>query len=44
MSVDGAFGGEAALFLCHLADKLSVNWCKPYSVVLGWIKVKLNLL
>ena len=33
VSLDGDFGGEAALFLRHLADRLSVGWYKPYSVV-----------
>ena len=35
VSVDGAFGGEAALFIHHLADRLSMAWCKQYSVVQG---------
>ena len=28
---------DAGMFLHHLADRLSIGWGRPYSVVLGWL-------
>ena len=42
VTVDGAMGPEAALFLRRLAEKLSAGWEKSYGEVLGWIKARLS--
>ena len=34
-SIDGMLGIEADYFLCHLADCLSAEWERSYSVVIG---------
>ena len=39
MSVDGALGHEALMFLQRLDDRLSSAWGKSYGHVLMWIKV-----
>ena len=39
ISVDDALGKEAALFMGHIADRLSVAWGRSYGNVLGWLKV-----
>ena len=41
LSVDGALGHEALMFLQHLADRLSGAWGKSYDHVPMWIKVHL---
>ena len=38
VTVDGALGPEAVLFLRRLAEKLSVRWERGYGEILGWIK------
>ena len=38
VTVDGALGPEAVLFLRRLAEKLSAGWEKSYGEILGWIK------
>ena len=43
ISVDGALGKEAALFLGRMADRLSVTWGRSYGNVLGWLKARLSL-
>ena len=40
--VDSAMGPEAVLFLCRLAEKLSVGWERSYGEVIGWIKARLS--
>ena len=42
ISVDGALGKEAALFLNRIADRLSVAWGRSYGNVLGWLKACLG--
>ena len=42
MTVDGALGPEAVLFLHRLAEKLSAGWKRSYGEVLGWIKAQLS--
>ena len=42
ISVDGALGKEAALFLGRIADRLSVTWGRSYGNVLGWLKAHLG--
>ena len=42
VTVDGALGHEAVLFLRRLAEKLSAGWEKSYGEVLGWIKARLS--
>ena len=42
MTVDGALGPEAVLFLCRLTEKLSAGWEKSYGEILGWIKARLS--
>ena len=42
VSVDGALGKEAALFLSRIADWLSVAWGRGYGNVLGWLKARLG--
>ena len=42
ISVDGALGKEAALFLSRIADRLSVAWGRSYGNVLGWLKARLG--
>ena len=37
VTVDGALGPEAVLFLWHLAEKLSIRWERGYGEILGWI-------
>ena len=44
VSVDGALGCEASMFLKRLADKLSEKWGKSYVHVLTWLKMKLSCL
>ena len=41
VSVDGALGHGALMFLQRLADRLSSAWGKSYGHVLMWIKVRL---
>ena len=41
VSVDGALGKEAALFLGCIADRLSA-WGRGYGNVLGWLKARLG--
>jgi len=41
VSVDGALGYEASMFLQRLAEKLSSGWDKSYGHVLTWIHVRL---
>ena len=41
VSVDGALGHEALMFLQHLADRLSSGWGKNYGHVFMWIRVRL---
>ena len=43
LSVDGALGHEALMFLQHLADQLSGAWGKSYGHVPMWIKVHLAI-
>ena len=42
VTVDGALGPEAVLFLRRLAEKLSVRWERGYGEILGWIKARLS--
>ena len=42
VTVAGAMGPEAVLFLRHLAEKLSAGWERSYGEVLGWIKARLS--
>ena len=53
VSVDGVFGREATCFLKRVAERLSRHkirafhrssfiWNKPYSIVMGWVKVRLQ--
>ena len=42
VSVDGALGREAALFLGRIAERLSVAWGRGYGNVLGWLKARLG--
>ena len=42
VSVDGVFGREATCFLKRVAERLSFIWNKPYSIVMGWVKVRLQ--
>ena len=42
MTVDGALGPEAVLFLRHLAEKLSAGWERSCGKVFGCIKVQLS--
>ena len=42
MTVDGAMGPDAVLFLHRLAEKLSAGWERSYGEVLGWIKAQLS--
>ena len=42
VTVDGALGPEAVLFLRRLAEKLSSRWEKSYGEVLGWIRARLS--
>ena len=41
-SVDGLIGNEAKAFLKRLAEQLAVKWHKPYSIMMYWLKAKLN--
>jgi len=41
VSVDGALGHKALMFLQHLAERLSCSWDKSYGHVLMWICVHL---
>ena len=38
----GTLGKEAALFLGHIADQLSIAWGRGYGNVLGWLKAHLG--
>ena len=42
ISVDGALGKEAALFLGCIADRFSVSWGRGYGNVVGWLKACLG--
>ena len=42
MTIDGALGPKAVLFLRCLAEKLSVRWERGYVEILGWIKAQLS--
>ena len=42
VTVDGALGPEAVLFLWCLAEKLSVRWERGYGEILEWIKARLS--
>ena len=42
VTVDGALGPKAVLFLRCLAEKLSAGWEKSYGKILGWIKARLS--
>ena len=42
ISVDGLLGGEAAVFVKRIAERLSSNWDHNYSQVLGWIRTHLT--
>ena len=42
VSVDGIFGREATCFLKRGAECLSFIWKKPYSNMMGWVKVRLQ--
>ena len=42
ISVDGLMAREARFVLQRFADKLSLNWRKPYSEVMGWIQTRLS--
>ena len=37
MSVGGVMGWEALFVMWCFTDKLSTEWGKPYSEVLGWV-------
>ena len=41
LSVNGAMGHEARLFLNRLADKLSATWGKHNGEVLGWVRARM---
>ena len=42
VSVHGALGKEATLFLGCIADQLFVAWGRGYDNVLGWLKTRLG--
>ena len=42
VSFDGVFGREVTCFLKRVAERLSFIWNKPYSIVMGWVKVRLQ--
>jgi len=42
MSVNVELGKGAEMLLCHLADKLSLDWGRLYSALLGWLRMCLT--
>ena len=42
LSVDGMMGPEASCFLKRVAEQRSFHWNKPYSIVMGWVKVRME--
>ena len=42
VSVDGTFGSEAEFYVKRLGDFLAARWERPYSVVMGWVRVRLS--
>ena len=42
VTVDGALGPEAVLFIHCLVEKLSTGWERSYGKALGWIKAQLS--
>ena len=41
VSIDGALGHEALMFLQWLSDRLASSWVKGYSYVFPWVRVHL---
>ena len=41
-SVDGMMARESKIFLRRLADRLASKWDKPYSIIMNWVKLRLN--
>ena len=41
-SVDGMMARESKIFLRRLADRLATKWDKPYSIIMNWVKLRLN--
>ena len=42
VTVDGALGPKAVLFLRHLVEKLCIRWKRGYGEILGWTKARLS--
>jgi len=41
-TVDGCLHREFESFLKRLAQRLAVKWQRPFSYVIGWVKVKIQ--
>ena len=41
-TVDGCFGREVEGFLKRIGAKLATKWQKPFSVVMNWVKVRIQ--
>ena len=43
VTTDGVLGREADHFIRHIAKKLSTKWERPYSIVCGYLRMRMSI-